>query len=300
MKHRIRGSAPGKLMLFGEHAVVYGYPCIVTAVDQRLSVCIEVNNVGELIVNAPDVGLLNYRKKLTHIGKGYTKESAFVEKATENFIKKFNIRSGISITSSSEFRSTFGFGSSSAITVAVLFALSKLFNKKLSKSELFQLSYKTVLEVQKKGSGFDVASAIYGGTIYYKRFGRIIKSIQGVSDLIVGYTGVKADTVSLISNVQALHQKNPEIVNSIYKTITTVVDSAVLALKRKDLKTIGELMNINQGLLESLGVSTKTLSQMNYAANINGFGAKLSGAGGGDCMIAIASSKNKKLGLSDI
>jgi mevalonate kinase len=70
LKNKITVSAPGKLMLFGEHAVIYGRPCIVTAVDSRIKVIVEKRTSDELIINAPDVDVLLYRKNMSVLGKG--------------------------------------------------------------------------------------------------------------------------------------------------------------------------------------------------------------------------------------
>lgn len=297
--NKITVSAPGKLMLFGEHAVVYNRPCIVTAVDQRMFVTIERSDSGLLELEAPDVKVYIYSKKHSEIGKGdIPKGVQFVEIAVKNILQKYKVKiTGLKIVTRSEFSSQFGFGSSSASTVCVVLALSKLFGLNLTKKEIFDTSYKTVLDIQGKGSGFDVAAAVWGGTLYFFTGGKIIKPLKMKElPLIVGYSGIKADTVTLINHVQEKAGKYPKIIDGIYSLIEKIVKQAKVALVNNDWKTVGELMNLNQGLLESLGVSIDTLSQLIYAANDNGaYGAKLSGAGGGDCMIAFSNSKNKKV-----
>ncbi len=288
-------SAPGKLMLFGEHAVVYGHPCLVTAVDQRLHLMVSQNAKGKALrVDAPDVGVENYEKSLEELGKGeIPKGVRFVEYAVKNFIDSGRVPrsriAGLHISTKSEFASTFGFGSSSASTVCVIKAFSELFDLNLSQKEIFDLSYKTVLDIQGKGSGFDVASAIYGGTLYFVTGGKEIKplSIKHVP-LLIGYTGIKADTVTLINKVALFSKENPELVNTIYTAIAEIVEKAKVALEKEDFEEVGRLMNENQVLLSKLEVSTEKLDAMIMGARGAGaYGAKLSGAGGGDCMIAL-------------
>lgn len=307
-KKVITVSAPGKLMLFGEHAVVYDHPCLVTAVDQRMRATVELLENNDFILKAPDVQILNYKKAMNDLGKGdIPKGAKFVELAVRNFfdyIKKEKMlkpsnsagrqvqhdRLGIKITTASEFSAQFGFGSSSASTVCVIKALAELLDKKLSKKEIFDLAYKTVLDIQGKGSGFDVAAATYGGTLYFVTGGEIIKLLKITSlPLIVGYSGVKADTVELMNQVKEKADKYPKVVDSIYSEIEQLVEFANKAILKNDWQTVGELMTINQGYLASLGVSTQKLADMIYAAREAGaYGAKLSGAGGGDCIIAAA------------
>jgi mevalonate kinase len=216
--------------------------------------------------------------------------------AIKNFKEKYEVKAGIRITTKSEFSSLFGFGSSSASTVCVLKGLAELMHTKLSNKELFDLAYQTVLDIQGKGSGFDVAAAIYGGTLYFVTGGKVIEPIQ-LDDipLVVGYTGIKADTVALIKTVAEKATRHADLVETIYTQMGKMVDSAYEAIKVKNWELVGELMNFDQGMLEALGVSSAKLAGMIHAARDAGaWGAKLSGAGIGDCMIAFVSPDKKQ------
>ncbi len=297
MNKSVTVSAPGKLMLFGEHAVVYNHPCLVTAVDQRMKATVELLNAQEFQLVAVDVKVAGYKKTLTELGKGNIPKGAqFVEIALKNIAETYPLSSGFKITTSSEFSSQFGFGSSSASTVCTIKAVTELLNLKLSKKEVFDLAFKTVLGIQGKGSGFDVAAAVYGGTLYFVTGGKIIEPLNLTRlPLIVGYSGVKADTVTLINIVKETSDKYPELIESIYTNIEMLVKQAKPAIIAQGWQTVGNLMNVNQGYLEALGVSTKKLSAMIYSAKDAGaYGAKLSGAGGGDCMIALAPEGKRK------
>ena len=288
---KITVSAPGKLMLLGEHAVLYGEPCIVTAVGQRMRATVEIINEQVVRLDAPNVDVHGHEKPFNELGSADTPKGArFVEVAVRNFIEKHSIEGGVSVQTISEFSSQFGFGSSSASTVCVIKALSELFQLSLSEKEMFELAYKTVLDVQGKGSGFDVAAGIYGGTLYYIAGGKKIEPIPLDNlPLAIGYTGIKADTVTVIDQVKALADRHPERVEHIYTEIGHIVEDALGALQSQDWQKFGELMNFNQGYLEALEVSSQKLSSMIHGARDGGaFGAKLSGAGIGDCMIALA------------
>jgi mevalonate kinase len=288
-------SAPGKLMLFGEHAVVYDRPCLVTAVDQRMRATVELIETPELQIEAPDVQVMGYGKAMVDLGEGEIPKGAkFVEFAVKHFMEEIPLnlmtKGGIKITTQSEFSSQFGFGSSSASTVCVIKALAQLSEKKLSNKKIFTLAYKTVLAIQGKGSGFDVAAAVYGGTLYFVTGGKVITPLTIPSiPLLVGYSGVKADTVTLINQVKERANKYPQVIEGIYDAMEMIVPLAKEAIERADWQTVGELMNINQGYLSSLGVSSGKLEGMIFASRDAGaYGAKLSGAGGGDCMIMLA------------
>ena len=294
---KVRVSAPGKLMLFGEHAVIYDRPCLVTAVNKRIWVEVSENNKDEIIVNAPDVGISKYHCKLSNLGKQkrIPKGVRFIERGLINFYEEYGIKKAVRIKTKSEFSSKFGFGSSSAVTVALLAVMAKLWKIRMEKRKLFSLAYKTVLDVQGVGSGFDLAAAIWGGTIYFVTGGKVILPIKIKKwPLVVGYTGIKADTPTLVRKVNNLYKKYPKVVNQIFDNMAQITKRAKREAIKQNYKALGELMNINQGLLDSLGVSTSELSRLNLAArNAGAYGAKLSGAGGGDCMIALVGKTEK-------
>jgi len=297
MNKKITVSAPGKLMLLGEHAVVYNHPCLVTAVDQRMRATVETLDVLEFQLEALDVNVTGYKKPLSELGAGdIPKGAKFVEIAVKNLNDKYPLKTGLKITTTSEFSSQFGFGSSSASTVCTIKAVSEILGLNLSEKEIFDISYKTVLDIQGKGSGFDVAAAVFGGTLYFVTGGKVIEPL-GIESLplIVGYSGVKADTVTLINKVKESFANRQDRLTEIYNGIEGLVNEAKNNLVRMDWGKFGELMNENQKYLRELGVSIEKLDNMiNGALSAGAYGAKLSGAGGGDCMIAVASEEKRQ------
>jgi len=190
----------------------------------------------------------------------------------------------------------YGLGSSSAVTVATIKAISEFFEIKMENKELFDLAYKTILDIQGVGSGFDLAAAIYGGILYFVTGGKLIEKIKVKNiPLVIGYSGEKADTPSLVKMVNEKLKENPKKINKIFDEIEEIVNSARIEIENENWKEVGKLMNLNQDLLKKLGVSSKKLENLIKAALDSGaYGAKLSGAGGGDCMIAIADLENRK------
>ncbi len=276
-------SAPGKVMLLGEHAVVYGQPCLVTAVNQRLQLTIEQSD-GEDKVETPEVG-----------------DTRFLDATIALFKEKFHLKTGLlKITTNCIFSGKYGFGSSSAVTSAMVAALSQLYNLNLSERQLFDLAYLVVLNVQGLGSGFDVAAGIFGGTLYYVKGGRVLEKLDNNilndgAEIIVGYTGIKSHTVDLVRQVAEKKAREPEKFDRIMLAIGQLVNNAKIKLAEKDWERLGTLMDFNQEYLRNLGVSSEKLESLISAAKRGGaLGAKLSGAGGGDCMIALARSDKRE------
>jgi mevalonate kinase len=294
----VTASAPGKLMLFGEHAVVYDRPCIVTAVDLRVRVSVKILATDEVTIHSPThslphvtdaSGLLTSKLLPSHI--------KFVALAIKKFWGYIGETFGVHVITQSEFTESYGLGSSSAVTVATIKALSQATNRDISVEDVFKLGYKTVLEAQEgAASGFDVAAAVYGGTLYFVTGGKVIMPITIIDELplVVGYSGVKANTVEYVRKVADRRERYPKIVDLTMDNIESIVKDAKPALEQGDYEKLGQLMNLNQGYLHALGVSTYELDFLIHAARLNGaYGAKLSGAGAGDCMIALVSSENR-------
>ncbi len=262
----------------GEHAVVYGKPCIVTAVDSRIEVTIETTATKGIEYYTPGAS-----------------DTRFVDAVIINAQKKWKIHPvGLKVSTKSGFSSSFGFGSSSAVTVACAHALAKVFSKKVHQKDIFSLAYGSVLDVQGVGSGFDVASAVYGGTIVYEKPGGRIDPLQSGANLVIGYTGIKADTVTLVKEVGNKYRVYKDRMDRIFDAIGTLVEQAKVAWEKNDWETVGKFMNFNQEYLRDLGVSTQKLEDLIAGAKQAGaYGAKLSGAGGGDCMIALVCDKTR-------
>ena len=277
-------SAPGKLMLFGEHSVVYGKHCIVTAVDKRLVANMERSK--DISINSLDYRIRRHLiSKIEHLPKPLK----FVGSSLKYFYSKYRIKSGVSISTGGSLKSSYGLGSSSAIIVCIVKGLSKLFRIPLSNRSLFDVSYKINRLVQRSGSGFDVASAIYGKTLNFVAGGKTIEKLDVQEiPLVVGYTGIKAHTPTIVKEVAERYKANPSYYKDIFNKMDKITLKAKDELEAKKWKKVGALMDKNQELLRGLGVSSFKLEEMIAAAKDAGaYGAKLSGAGVGDCMIAI-------------
>jgi mevalonate kinase len=269
-------SAPGKVFLFGEHAVVYGKRAIACAIDLRTTVDVSRNIKGIRIHSAfkddPDKNL--YVKTALKKVQQYTD------------IKNLNVvvTSKIPVAS--------GLGSSAAVTVATIGALNEEFQIGLTKEEIAFMSYQTELEVQGAASPTDTFVSTMGGTVVVPDK-KILPPIS--CGVVVGHTGISKSTSRMVSRVRALKERYPEVIDGIMDSIGNISARGEDLIKKNDYRSIGELMNVNQGLLDALGITIPELSLQIYAARQHGaYGAKITGAGGGGCMVAICDEKNCK------
>lgn len=287
----VTASAPSKVMLLGDHAVVYGYPCIVTAADLRMQVSVRLLSTPDVAIHAPGLAqpFTTTPEQLVS-AQSLPREVEFVACALTTFWKSNGTTFGVELVTRSQFSQSYGLGSSSAVTVATIKALSEAAGYAADRDRIFRLSYETVLKVQGGiGSGFDVAAATYGGTLYFVTGGKVIHPMaQQVLPLVIGYSGVKARTTVYVRKVAQFRRRFPEFVRFVMEGIGETVDRARPSLEQGNYELFGQYMNLNQGYLHALDVSTPELDALISAARVNGaYGAKLSGAGGGDCMVAL-------------
>jgi len=270
MKTSCSASAPGKVILFGEHFVVYGEPAIAVALNLRVKVTA-------------------YRSQSTFI-EGY--RTALIDKAIDVALKAVNSKDrNIRVRIESNLPVSVGLGSSAAAASAVIAAITGLFGIELSKDELFKMALECERTVHVNPSGIDPAVSVNGGAILYQR-GVGIKPVKlgGDFTLIIGNTGESRSTGAMVEKVRVFAEKRGDIMNGLRKTCSSIVSRALEALEKGDLEELGLLMNVNHGLLEAIGVSNFKINKLVYASREAGaLGAKLTGGGGGGCIIALAS-----------
>lgn len=304
--HQVVVSAPGKLFILGEHAVVYNGTCIVTAVDSRLRMTFAqfpTTNAPQLTISAPDVNLHNWGCDLqTLIEKSaFTGPSSFIESCVALFQHYFPEKFGdfdLTIETASDFGATLGLGSSSATVAACLFGLAAILDIKIDLFDLFELGVQAIQQVQTLGSGADLAAAIFGGTLYYINDPAerdIIPFDLKTLPLLVVYSGEKAKTVSYVKEVAKLKDRWDDAISQIIETMLLLVENGRTCLDKQNWPDFGQLMNIQHGLLHALDVDTPALSNIVFSArNLGAYGAKLSGAGGGDCAIVMTDPAQKE------
>lgn len=293
----VTASAPGKLVLFGDHAAVYGEPCLVTAVDLRFSVTASPIEQSHIEIDTPELRARDerYTVGIPDLNAHSRPQTAFVEAALKQIYQRYPDRTGFRIVTEGQ-RITYGLGSSSAVTAATLAAAAHSLGLALSLREIFDLSYAAVLDVQGTGSGVDLAAAVYGGTLYYVNRGEIIDPLPISSlPIVIGYSGEKVSTTNLIAHVAALRSRQPALIGALLHMLGEVSTQARDVILQSNWPALGDLMNIHQGILDAFGVSTPQLASLIFAARGAGaLGAKLSGAGGGDCMFALAPAESQQ------
>lgn len=285
---QVKASAPGKAILFGEHAVVYGKPAIAMAINKRACVEVLEGNNNKINVNIRDLGIKGCIDFDNGIIMSDSPKKGILKYILES-IKKVHDGSGMEINLDVNIPIGGGLGSSAAVAVATIAAVSAYNELDLKEEEIAKYAHEVELAVQKSASPLDTTISTYGGLIYLEANAEDIMQLDIDYDIpvVIGYTDTRGDTGKLVEAVKIKRDVYPEIINPVIDSIEIITEEAKEAILNNDKKRIGELMNINHGLLDALGVNTKELSNMVYTArNAGACGSKITGAGGGGSIIA--------------
>ncbi|HNQ54015.1 MAG: Mevalonate kinase [Euryarchaeota archaeon ADurb.Bin190] len=285
-------SAPGKIILFGEHAVVSGATALGGAIDLRASVSVQ-DRPGGIVITTEDLMLKGFSIDLQS-GRLFSSQAAHAVRYISAVLQEFEAHD-IEVNIKSSLPASAGLGSSAAIVVSAVMAISRHQGISLSLKKIADLSFRLEREVQDGlASPTDTALATYGG--YLKISSQISPLDLPPMELVVGYTGVPHSTRSEVEKVQKLKKKYPELIDGIFQAIGMISDRAQPLMADQNKAELGQLMNINHGLLEAIGVGSRELCELVYASRGAGgaLGAKITGAGGGGCMIAIPGPAGKE------
>jgi mevalonate kinase len=303
-------SAPGKVYLFGEHAVVYGEPAVPCAVERRATVTVEVRADDHVRVHAEDLSLDGFAVEYAGgDGDGPAVEApAHVVSAATGYVDAAVAQAreaadapdaGFDITVESDIPLGAGLGSSAAVVVAGIDAATRALGVRLDASTLADRAFHAEYEVQDgQASRADTFASAVGGAVRVE--GDDCRPVAAPSlPLVVGFDGGAGETGELVAGVRALREQYGFAADTV-AAIGDVVRAgeAVLADADPDappsdetLDELGRLMDFDHGLLSALGVSARSLDSMVWAAREAGaHGAKLTGAGGGGCVVALDAS----------
>ena len=286
-----KASAPGKVILFGEHFVVYGVKAILCAIDKRITVTAE--KIPEDVISIKStVGNLKVVKNKP-IDEIDAPLRPFYYLANK-IIKKYEYDSGIQITVDSEIPLGVGLGSSSACCVASAAAISGEFNK-IPKDEILQLAIDAEKTIFPNTSGADCTVCTYGGIMQYdKQNGHLKLDYKPNFHLVIANSKIEHSTKEVVSKVKQFKEKNEERFSQMCKEESDLIDGVFTSLEINDLEKIGTAIIKNQEYLEFIGVSNEKLREMIKLANESSFGSKITGAGGGGCIISLTDETNLK------
>ena len=310
--------APGKVYLFGEHAVVYGEPAVPAAIERRARVTADPRDDDHVRVEAEDLSLDGFTVEysggtgdhpdvdvptpLVEAAMGYVDAAVRQARAAADAPD-----AGFDITVESEIPLGAGLGSSAAVVVAGIDAATRALGERLDRRERADRAYRAEFEVQDgQASRADTFCSTMGGAVRVE--GDDCEPIDAPNlPFVVGFDGGAGDTGELVAGVGELREEyrfaadTVQSIGDIVRTGEGLLEDAIPGAdpSRELLAELGELMNFNHGLLSALGVSSRSLDSMVWAArDAEAHGAKLTGAGGGGCIVALDAGDATETALS--
>jgi len=289
--------APGKVILFGEHAVVYGRPAIAVPVAQvRATAMLNDASVGHgLVIDAPDLGLRH------HVGDNTAPEhpAYALDVTVRNTLARLGVKHipDLILTVSSTIPVACGLGSGAAIAAALVRVLSHHLGSSLSPEDVSALVYQTELIHHGTPSGIDNTVVSYERPVYFVR-GQPIELLHVGHPfwLVIGDTGAASPTRIVVADVRRRFQERPDYYNARFDEIGAIARQARQAIVDGHTAALGPLMTQNHQLLQDIDVSSSQLDALIEAAlGAGALGAKLCGAGRGGNMVALVEHRHKQV-----
>lgn len=273
-------TACGKVILLGEHAVVYNRPALAAGLPRGAEATFLPGPGGPFLHVSP-WNITVSSQDDTDLGHAF---AALIQALPGNHTPEGTVQATVYLPGGA------GLGSSAALAVAVARALGPITaGRPLERNEVHAAALAWERVCHGNPSGIDHTVAADGGIgVFTRTTGFEPMDIHTPLRLVIADTGERSRTVDMVAMVARMHARRPETTEKTFDAIAALVRNGALALRAGDLPGLGQLMNLNQALLASLFLSTERIETFCRAAREAGaLGAKLTGAGGGGCVIAL-------------
>jgi len=297
------GSGYGKVILFGEHFVVDGLPAIASAIADRTVAEATIAKgpapaarAGTYVIDGEGWTLYDNRPETP----GYKKEKAEEQRKAIDLMLKFMKvdvqKNPLRLVQGGELLAVSGVGASAASCTAIARAVNGLLKLGLNDEKINEVAFEGEKGFAGTPSGIDNTAATFGGLIWFQKAQpkSIIErlKLKKPVEIVEGNTGITSSTKTVVDDVKARRLAEPARFEPLYAEAAKLIPEARKALESFDLKGVGELMNKNHELLQSLTVSCKELDLLVGIARKEGaLGAKMTGTGRGGYMVALTPGK---------
>ena len=286
----VHGRASGKVILLGEHAAVFGRRALALPLDSGVTASVrECTGRTTLEFASDDQPFAQPAVELDELANLVVGQLGLAG-------RHFEVRVQSAVPRAC------GLGSSAAIAVAVIRAFDHVFALGLSNEAVNDLAYTCEKVAHGDPSGIDNTVATYEKAVLYcKGAAQPMQKLELAEfpPIVIASSGVQSSTKEQVAAVAAKHAATPARYNAIFDEMDRISAEGAAALVRQDYRTLGILMNLCQGLLNAIGVSTPELERMVDIARKHGAaGAKLTGAGGGGCIVALCPGREQQVALA--
>lgn len=289
----------GKVILFGEHVVVYGAPAVVAGVSEYTECSLRV------LRGKPGFFVIDNRPAVP----GYIKDKREEQKAAHQLVLdhlKIDVsKDGIEATIGGPLVPSSGIGASASDVVALSRALSELFDLKLTEEQVNNSAFVGEGGYHGTPSGVDNTAATFGGLLTYQRTAKGPKftKLPNKKDLflVVVGTGITASTTKVVADVKVLKEKRPDFFKKIMTDYAAIYQASQLAIEKGDIVALGKLLNANHEVCQRLTVSCPELEAIvNTSRKAGALGAKMSGTGRGGIAIALCADAKQQTRVAEV
>lgn len=288
-----QGMATGKIILMGEHSVVYGKPAIALPFKQAQITSKVFKTTNKITIDSIyHVGLLDDApdtlygiKQLIYIVLVYLKQPFF----------------GIHVQIESSLPAQRGLGSSAAVSIAIVRSLFDAFKVELDQSRLDYFVDVAEQIHHVNPSGLDATTIAFGQAVFYQKdLGKSVIPLKMDAVIVVADTGKKGLTKQAVAEVKTLWKENPTVISPIMDRLEVLTNEVRTYLENNEILRLGLAMTEAHHLLRSIKVSDDLLEKLVEVAMKSGaLGAKLTGGGKGGCMIALAKNNDQAIRIAD-
>ncbi len=287
--------APAKVIITGEHFVVHGQPALSAAVSLYSRVAVDAGTTGTIKISSPNLGVSDIFSTAQIGDKDLSTSARSTLEPLRRVVmavleRAMRTDQGLVVEVTSHIPVGVGLGSSASTAVSTAFAVARFLDLRIDRSEVCELASVQEQIIHKKPSGIDSTTAARGGVILFK-IGESPASLPQRDQfrIVVGNTGKERSTGDLVSAITRRVEVGDKDLARISEAAGMLTHEAVHAYEKGDFHRLGELMDANHELLVKIGVSTPQLDRLvKVAKSAGALGAKLTGAGGGGCMIALS------------
>ena len=295
-------SAPAKVILFGEHFVVYGTPALLAAINRRTTAKARIRDDDKIIIKSDIGASAEYTKTGFKILQGGRKAKAILDPIHDAIRRargEHRQSTGLQVELKSDIPYGIGLGSSAASCVASIAAVDSLFDSH-GKNWICDRAMESERIIHKNSSGADCHVSTYGGIMQYSKDEGSKKIKAGKQlRLVVSSTGILHSTGSLVERVRKFREANQRKFVGLSEQADMICAKALQAIELGNIETLGLLMTENQQLLKQIGVShSKAEALITLSLQAGALGAKITGAGGGGAVIALARSRKDSANIA--
>ncbi len=282
-------SAPSQAFLFGEHAVLYGYPALAAGVERRTKAEVELLEDKLIEISSEQLGETLRWKPGDHLPEGPLSP---LVRCLWDLMSRRGFSEGLKVVIRSDVPVSSGMASSASVSTAIAAAALKLIEGDLHEDRLLDEVYLFERSIHGKASKTGPACAVYGGYVWVEWHNEemCVSHVEPRSRLtfLIGRSFLPSNTRRTVSHVASLVRRRRCVADHVLRAIGELTLVGRRAVLEGDLETVGELMNMNHGLLSTLGVSCRELDEIVWEMRSAGaLGAKLSGGGGGGCVLGL-------------